>query len=314
MTAADPILVLTGPTAAGKKEIGLAAARRLGAEVVGLDSVKVYRGLDIGAAAPSAEERGDVPLHLVGDVDPTETFSVGRYVERAAAAVAAIRGRGRRVLFLGGTPLYLQALVRGLFPGPKADPALRERLQREQAAAGVEALHARLAGVDPVAAQRIHPHDFKRIARALEVFELTGRPIAELQAESTRPAVPGPFRLAGLTAAKPLLDRRILERVDQMLARGLLDEVRMLRERGAFGGEVAQAIGYREAAAVLDGSLSLALAREAMVRATGQLVRKQMKWFRRFPEIAWIERTQASRADELVDAVCAAFRGANAAG
>ncbi len=304
MTAvtAAPVLVLTGPTASGKKEVGLALARRIGAEVVSLDSVKVWRGLSIGAAAPTDAERGGAPIHLMGVAEPGEPFSVGRYLQKAAAVVADIRARGAVPLFLGGTPLYLNGLLRGLFEGPPADAAVRARHLQEVERAGVESLHARLASVDPLAASRILPRDLKRISRALEVFELTGEPISTLQARDTRRPIEGEFRVAGLVLDRAFLDRRIEERVDRMLARGLIEEVRELRARGVLVGEAAAAIGYREVIAHLEGMTSLVEARDAIVRNTRRLVRKQTNWFRRFPEIRWVARDAATSLDALVDA------------
>ncbi len=308
------VFVLTGPTAAGKKEIGLGVARRLGAEVLGLDSVKVYRGLTIGAASPSTDEVEGVRIHLVGVADPTTTFSIGRYLELARAAVDEIAARGRRALFLGGTPLYLQALLRGFFPGPPADAAVRARLVQAAHQDGVESLHARLAGVDPEAARRILPRDLKRITRALEVHELTGRPISDLQRTETRRPIDRPFTVVGLRLEPGALAQRQRERVDRMLASGLVDEVRALLAADRLHGEAAAAIGYREVIEHLRGERSLADARDAIVRSTHQLVRKQMKWFRRFPEIRWIERGPDEPVGALVERVVRAYDSAAPSG
>ncbi|MFG0315652.1 MAG: tRNA (adenosine(37)-N6)-dimethylallyltransferase MiaA [Planctomycetota bacterium JB042] len=302
-----PHLVLTGCTATGKKEVGLEVARRLGAEIVGMDSIKVYRGLSIGAAAAEPAAPGDPRLHLVGIADPTRPFSVGRWVDAARDAAQEIERRGARVLFLGGTPLYLRALLRGFFQGPPAQPALRERLESEAAEAGVDALHERLRTIDPDAAERIFRGDLKRICRALEVFEVTGRTITALQREGTERPFDRELRAVGLRVAPELHRRRIEERVDRMIARGLVGEVRDLLARGALAGEAANAIGYRETAAHLRGELSLEAMREAIVVDTRQLVRKQNKWFRRFPEVTWIDRTAGTTNDELVRRVVEAF-------
>jgi tRNA dimethylallyltransferase len=308
----DAVLVLTGPTAAGKKEVGFAAARRLGCEVLGLDAVKVFRGYSIGAAAPDAPDVTDahgVPVHLVGVADPTRPFSLGAYLALAAEAVERVRAAGRIPLFVGGTPLYLRGLVRGLFDAPPADPALRDRLTVEARAHGVESLHGRLARVDPAAAAKILPRDLKRITRALEVFELTGAPISRLQADATRPPIAGTFRVAGLRCADPALhDARIRERVDRMLAAGLDDEVRALAAAGALAGEPGRSIGYREMAEHLAGACSLEEARVRIVTATRRLVRKQRGWFKQFPEIRWVERTEESTVAGLADRVVEALQ------
>lgn len=307
MIAADVVLVLTGPTAAGKKEAGFAIARRLGAEILSLDSVKLRRGLDIGAAKPTAEDRGDLVIHLMDVAEPAESFSVGRYLELASGAVAAIRARGRVPMFLGGTPLYLNGLLRGLFHGPAADAAIRARHVEAAERDGVESLHARLAAVDPVAAARILPRDLKRISRALEVFELTGEPISTLQARETRRPIVGDFRVVAIDVDDALLDRRLAERVDRMLARGLVDEVRALAARGTLVGESAAAIGYREILEHLAGGMSLADARDAIVRNSRRLVRKQKNWFRRFPEIRRVRREADTTPEALVAAIEAEF-------
>lgn len=307
-TGAAPLLVLTGVTAAGKKEVGFELARRHGAELLALDSVKVFRGLRIGAARPRRSELQGLRLHLCGIADPRRPFSLGGYLEAAAAAVAAIRGRGRLALFLGGTPLYLLGLLRGLFAGPAADPAIRARLAREAAQCGVPALHARLAAVDPEAAARILAGDLKRITRALEVHELTGQPISRLQRERTRPRIAGEFRVAALRLAPEELRRRQELRVARMFERGLVREVTRLERRGLLKGEAAAAIGYAQVLAHLRGEISLAEAREQILVATRRLAARQQKWFRRFPEIRFVERAAGDSLEHLTAAVASALR------
>ncbi len=185
------VIYLTGPTASGKTAVGVALARRLGAEVVAMDSMTIYRGMDIGTAKPTLAERGGIPHHLIDLIEPWESASVADYRDWAAEAISAIEARGHRALFVGGTALYLKALLRGLFAGPGSDPDLRRRLEQEAEATGDAALHARLAALDPTTAARLHPHDRRRIVRALEVIELTGRPLSTLQVEHQRPAPAG---------------------------------------------------------------------------------------------------------------------------
>lgn len=288
-----PLRVLTGPTAAGKKEIAFALARRWPLGIVAMDSVKVYRGLRVGAAAPSEADIEGVEVHLVGIADPTRPYSVGDWVRDARNAVRAIEARGLDVLFVGGTPLYLRALLRGLFEGPGRDEQTRRRLEREaQSSGGPAALHARLARADPEAAARIHPHDIKRIVRALEVVERTGLPISQLWRQRTRLPFERPLRVAGIDWPEDQLERRQRERVEAMYRSGLVEEVRRLEEAGQLCGEARRAIGYREAIRVLRGEWTIERAMEETVRATRTLTRKQRKWFRQFPEIRWHRREE----------------------
>lgn len=303
----DAVLFLVGSTAAGKKEIGLRVAEHLGAEVLFMDSVKVFRGLRVGAAAPSPEDLARVPAHLLEVCDPDQPFSLGRYLELATAAVAEVRARGGVPLFLGGTPLYLQGLVRGFFSGPPADPELRTKLDHVAAEEGTAALHRRLVTVDPDAARRIDRRDRKRLIRALEVFELTGRPISALQREETRPAIRGDARLVGLRWPPDELRRRQATRVDRMLDAGLVEEVRGLVEGGRLSGEAARSIGYRETLEHLQGHLSANQLRAQILADTRQLDRKQQKWLRRFSGIRWIDRRPGQDERDVVAAVLRAF-------
>src|SRR5262245_53733000 len=235
----DNALVLTGPTGAGKTRLAIEHAQRLGAEIISMDSMALYRGLNIGTAKPTPAERGRVPHHLVDVLDPWESASVAWWLDRAKACCSEIKGRGKRVLFAGGTPLYLKALLRGLFDGPPADPALRRALEVEATNAGAPALHERLARVDPMSAARLHSNDLRRVIRALEVFELTGKPISVWQSQwaedrgqkSPVPCPPSSVTLSSvlwLDLPRPELYDRINRRVDAMFAAGLVDEVRQL--------------------------------------------------------------------------------------
>jgi tRNA dimethylallyltransferase len=273
-------LFLTGPTASGKTAVGVALAERVGAEVVALDSMTLYRGMDIGTAKPTAEERRGVPHHLIDVLEPWESASVAEYRARAIEAVRDVESRGRRALFVGGTPLYLKALLRGLFEGPGADPGVRAALEAEPG----PALHARLAEVDPPTAARLHPNDRRRLVRALEVHALTGRPISALQAEHDRPA--RGLRAFALERPRPELHDRIDRRVVAMFAGGLLDEARRLREGPRPIHRVpAQAAGYAEAFDVLDGRLPEPEAIARTQARTRQLARRQATWFRGLEEV-----------------------------
>jgi tRNA dimethylallyltransferase len=232
MTPTRDAWFLTGPTAAGKSAVGVALAQRIGAEIVSLDSMALYRGMDIGTAKPTAVERGAVPHHLIDVLDPWQEYSVAQYVEAAGRCADDISGRGRQTLFVGGTPLYLKALLRGIFEGPPADWDFRRRMADEARRHGDDWLHRRLAEVDQAAAARLHPNDVRRILRALEVFEKTGRPISELQRqfETGRPAAE--CRVFVLDWPRAELHARIDRRVESMFAAGLVDEVRRLCASG----------------------------------------------------------------------------------
>jgi tRNA dimethylallyltransferase len=303
----DVVDFLVGPTASGKTQVGLLVAEALGAEIISLDSMAVYRGMDIGTAKPSPGERARVPFNLIDVCEPTEEFSAGDYLERAAEAVVEMQARGRRVLFVGGTPMYLKLLLEGVFRGPKADwefrRALRARAQRE----GTAGLHSELARLDAEAARRLHPNDLRRIERALEVYHLTGRPLSVLQRESQVP-VPGPKRLVGLRRTRADLYRRIDERVEQMWATGLVEEVRRLCERG-LSRSASQALGYREVLRHLAGELTLTEARELTQRHSRQFAKRQLTWFSSRPEIRWVEVSPDDRPEDVASRVLVALGG-----
>jgi len=284
--AEEPLLAIVGPTASGKSEAALAVAEALGAEIVSVDSMLVYRGMDVGTAKPSPAERARVPHHLIDVARPSEPFSVARYRELAEAAVRGIRARGHRVLLVGGSGLYFRAVVDRLeFPG--TDPGTRSMLEAEAAALGPERLHRRLAELDPAAAARIEPRNVRRTIRALEVAAVTGRPFSAFQAAWDR-YEPGRVRAAGIEIPREVLAARIEARVRAMVAGGLLEEVRSLVAQG-FGRwlTASQAIGYAEFARHLAGELTLEEAVASTVRRTRELARRQMVWFRRDPRIRW---------------------------
>src|SRR5260221_572017 len=256
--AAGPFY-LTGPTASGKSAVGLELARRIGAEIISLDSMAVYRGMNLGTAKPSAAERTLIAHHLIDIVNPWEDFSVAQYLDRAHEAVREIQSRGRQPLFVGGTPLYLKALLRGLFSGPAADWNLRSELAEIARQEGSAGLHRRLAAVDPAAAAKLHPNDTRRLIRALEVFQRTGRPISEQQQQFNKPSTGEPPTVFVLDWQREQLLRRIDDRVEAMFAAGLVDEVRGLLATGRpLSRTAAQAVGYREVFAHLDGKYDLA--------------------------------------------------------
>ncbi len=281
---------LSGPTAAGKTALALALARRIKAEIVSLDSMALYRGMDIGTAKPTLAERSEVPHHLIDVIEPHEEYSLARYLDEAHRAIEAIRGRGREVLFVGGTPLYLKGLLRGIFEGPPADWELRRALQARAERDGPGALHTRLAQVDPAAAERLHPNDQKRIIRALEVHAKTGRPISEMQRQFDvgRPAQQ--CRVFVLDWPREKICQRIDRRVEAMFAAGLVDEVRRLLDGPCPLNRTArQAVGYREVIDYVEGRCDLPETIALVQQHTRQMAKRQMTWFRSLSECRFVK-------------------------
>ncbi len=294
--------MLMGPTAAGKTDAALALAARLPVEIVSVDSAMVYRGLDIGTAKPAREIRGRVPHHLIDVRNPSERYSAGEFVRDATRVMTDIRGRGRLPLLVGGTMLYFRALQSGLATLPGADQALRARLAARARDAGWPALHAELGAVDPAAAARIRPNDGQRIQRALEVHELTGRPLSELQLENVKRA--GRARNLKLVLAPPersALDPLLERRFDSMLAAGLVAEVDALYRRGDLepGLPALRSVGYRQLWAHVGGACDLPTARAAAIRATRQLAKRQYTWLRAEPGATWVNSQWSAVVDEL---------------
>jgi len=281
-----PLLGVVGPTATGKTELSLRLAGEMGAEIVSVDSMVVYRGMDVGTAKPTPPERARIPHHLIDLVDPSAPFSVAAYQALGRSALRDVRARGRRALLTGGSGLYFRALVDDLeFPG--TDPRVRSELEREGKAIGAEALYRRLVETDPQAAAKIEPANLRRIVRALEVPALTGRRFSEFAAawDVRRPEA---VRVAGIDQPREILAVRIERRIRAMVERDWIAEVRGLMEQG-FGAwlTATQAIGYAELAQHLDGEFTLEEAVDRTVRRTKNLARRQMAWFRRDPRIRW---------------------------
>ena len=277
--------ILTGPTGAGKSDLALTLAERLGAEVVSMDSMALYRGMDVGTAKPTVADRRRLPHHLIDVLDPWESASVAWWLRQAADCCRDIEGRGRRVLFVGGTPLYLKALLHGLFDGPPADEELRRRLTEDAERLGSAALHARLAAVDAASAARLHPNDMRRMVRALEVWQLTGRPLSAWQTQwAASPAGPDARPVFYLNPPRDELYARIDGRVRRMIADGLLEEAAALRRLPRpLSREAAQAVGYREAFDHLDGRAGLEETILRIQTRSRNLAKRQLTWFRGLP-------------------------------
>jgi len=291
-TAEPPVLVLTGPTGAGKTDWAIRLAESAPVEIVSVDSALVYRGLDIGTAKPARELRARVPHHLIDLCEPTESYSAGRFVRDALQSIRDIHARGRVPLLVGGTMLYLRSLLQGLAVLPEADPPLRARLDARAAEQGWPALHAELQGLDPQAAARIAPADGQRIQRALEVCLTTGRPISQLQRATVSPLAGWRVRCWILAPRQRAdLHQRIARRFDAMMAAGFLDEVAALRRNAALTAQhpAMRAVGYRQLWAHLDGQCTLSEAVRRAVAATRQLAKRQLTWIRSERLGAWIE-------------------------
>jgi tRNA dimethylallyltransferase len=284
---APRLIAVVGPTASGKTALGLRLAAACPAEIVSCDSLQVYRGLDVGSAKPTAEERRRVPHHLVDVVDPDEPFSAADYARRAREALHSIRARGSRAFVAGGSGLYFRALRHGLFEGPSRDDALRARLEAVAARHGGARLHRWLARVDPPAAARIDAADRVRIVRALEVFHKTGRPLSGHHQAGAEPLRGFDVRVVGLGPPRESLRAAVEARTQRMLAEGLLDETRRLVER--YGAELRplQSIGYRQAVAVVRGALGVAEAQRDIVKETMRYAKRQMTWFRHQEAVTW---------------------------
>jgi len=298
-----------GPTASGKSALSLALADRFGGEIISVDSAQIYRGMDIGTAKPDAATRARVSHHLIDVIDPTEAYSAARFAREALATIAAIRGRGRVPILVGGTMLYFKALSEGLSALPGADPAVRAELDARAASEGWPALHAELARVDPVTAARLEPGDSQRIQRALEVWQLAGEPLSSLQGHRERGAPLGPARWVALVPSdRARLHEAIALRFDAMLADGLIDELRALRRRYRLTADLPsmRCVGYRQAWAHLEGQIDAATLRERGIAATRQLAKRQFTWLRASSAIAFdpyasgVERAVTARVADAV--------------
>ena len=283
------VLLLVGPTASGKTRLSLEIAEKCNGEIVSADSRLVYRQLDIGTAKPTLRERKSIPHHCIDIKDPDEFFSAGEYGKFGRRVVAEIHSRDRLPIVVGGSGLYIEALVDGLFSGDYRSAELREKLKLRAEDEGLDVLYNRLCGVDPDSAQKIHPNDQKRIIRALEMYELSGEPMSRIQKEKTESADFIPL-FRGLRWARETIYHRIEERVDKMIESGLIDEVRRLREQG-YGSQYnsLDSVGYKEVFACLDGLASLEETVDLIKQNTRRFAKKQITWFRRDSRIQWID-------------------------
>ena len=297
--------VLTGPTACDKTEIGFTVAQKIKGEIVSADSMLFYRGMDIGTAKPSPGMRELVPHHFIDIIDPWESYSVGRYVDDVESLIGDTDSKDRKFLIVGGSPLYIKGLVDGIFNGPAADWDIRRELEELAGEKGNQHVHNILQKIDPVKAVELHPNNLRRIIRAIEVYRITGQPISELQ-EQYKLARKG-YQLKIMCIAREREDIywRINERVETMFDKGLVDEVRsLLNAPRNLSKQAKQALGYKEVIQYLNGGLTLDEVKEMVKQSTRRFAKRQMTWFRSFPDIQWLEADEyegkGSISDEII--------------
>ncbi len=296
---------LLGPTASGKTAVSLALAPKLNAEILSLDSMLVYRGMDIGTAKPSRQERAVVPHHLLDLVEPSEEFSVQQYLQHARAIEAKVAARGKSALYVGGTTMWFKALVFGLLEVPQASQELQNELQSRLEIESVEALRLELWKVDPEAHARIHPHDTRRLLRALETWYQTGKALSEWQSQWNATTLNEPT--AFLHWPRQVLHERVQLRFQQMLEQGLVDEVRGIRESCGFGRTAAKAIGYQQVLQYLEGRCSLEEAVQKGITKTNVLIRRQMTWLRSFASLHRVDMTPGLASEEVAEKLARLF-------
>lgn len=295
---------LTGATASGKTELGLSLARQIGAEIISLDSMAIYQGMDIGTAKPTPDQQAAVPHHMLDICDPTDEYSVAQYVETAEQVVDDIHARGAKALFVGGTPLYLKSLLRGFFDGPPADWDMRNEIQAELEHLGPDALHQRLEQIDPVAATQIHPNDTRRLIRAIEVFRATGEPLSHQQMEFEDGTPAEECRVFVLRRDRAEQCERIERRVELMLEEGLIAEVEQLIADGKqLGRTASQAVGYREVINHLQGEYDIAALTERMQARTRRFAKRQATWFRGLCECRFIDVASEIEHESLAEEI-----------
>ncbi|ELK39562.1 tRNA (adenosine(37)-N6)-dimethylallyltransferase MiaA [Brevibacillus agri] len=299
----EKLVVIIGPTAVGKTQLSLDLAQQFNGEIISGDSMQVYRGMDIGTAKAEPAELALVPHHLIDIKNPDEEYSVALFQESATRLITEINQRERLPFIVGGTGLYIESVThRFQFSQAAQDPELRERLQRLADAEGVEALHARLADVDPITAQRLHPNDVKRVIRALEIYESTGYKMSDFQLRAQHS--PYDLVMIGLTMERAVLYERINRRVELMIEEGLVEEVRGLLDKGYDASMVSmQGLGYKELIPYLYGEITLEKAINDIQQRTRHFAKRQLSWFRRIPEVQWFDMTDPAGQAKSVETI-----------
>ncbi len=284
------MILILGVTASGKGRLAFDLAQSLDAEIISMDSMKVYRRMDIGTAKPPAEARQRIKYHLIDIIEPSDSFSVAAFLDAASETIEQIKGRNKSVIAVGGTALYIKALLYGLFEGPGTNQKIRAELKTRAEAESLAELYCELTNIDPVAAERINPNDSKRIIRALEVYQLTGKPISSLQKQWDRSDVKHDWTIIGLRREKTDTSGRINKRVKKMIVAGLVDEVKsLLAEEKPLSRQARCAIGYAEIIEYLNGHISLEEATELIKKNTRRLAKNQRTWFKTFENVHWLD-------------------------
>jgi tRNA dimethylallyltransferase len=296
------MILILGVTASGKGRLAFDLAEFLGAEIISIDSMKVYRRMDIGTAKPSKEAQQHIKYHLIDIVEPSDSFSVGAFINAASEAIEQIKSRNGRIVAVGGTALYIKSLLYGLFDGAGTDEKIRAELRERAEAEGLGELHFELTKIDPAAAQRINPNDAKRIIRALEVYQLTGKPISSLQKQWEQQQIKHNWTILGLRREKADASRRINRRVKRMISAGLVDEVKsLLDEEKPLSKQARCAIGYAEIIDLLNGQTSLEDAIESIKINSRRLAKGQRTWFKTFKDVHWLDVTENETPEQILD-------------
>jgi tRNA dimethylallyltransferase len=294
--------LILGVTASGKSTLAFELAHRIDAEIISIDSMKVYKRMDIGTAKPSLQKRQEVKYHLIDVVEPSESFSVDKFLSLTHHAIDRIKKAQKPIIAVGGTAMYIKALLFGLFESPPSNPAIRDSLKAQIEEKGTAQLHAQLAEIDPKAAQKIHPNDARRIIRALEVYQLTGKPISSLQQQFDADQPLQQWNIIGLRRPKPVESSRINARVKKMMRLGLLDEVKsLLAEDKPLSTQARSAIGYSELIDHLEGKMSLEEAVEKIKINTRRLAKAQRTWFKTFKNVNWLDIPEDQPTENVIE-------------
>lgn len=300
--------ILTGPTASGKTEIGFSVVQRIEGEIISADSMLIYRGMDIGTAKPSSSMRQSVPHHLIDIVNPWESYSVGKYARDAEGVISNLEKKKKNFVIVGGSPLYIKGIIDGIFSGPEADWRIRKELQELATEKGNSFVHSILQRIDPVTAQKLHPNDLRRIIRAIEVYKKTRKQISLLHRQYKEERKRHNFKIICIVREKEDRYRRIDGRVEAMFENGLVDEVKSLLDNShGLSRQARQALGYKEVIRSLEGECTLSEAKEMIKLHTRRFSKRQMTWFRSFPNVCWLEAKEGEKMEVISEKIILKF-------